>query len=43
MRLQGYLVEEIATQTQRTQRTVLRVLERLKQKLTERAADLSEL
>ena len=41
LRLQGYLVEEIATQTKRTQRTVLRVLERLKQKLNDRANDLA--
>ena len=40
LRLQGYLVEEIAAQTQRTQRTVLRVLERIKQKLAARAANL---
>jgi RNA polymerase sigma factor (sigma-70 family) len=38
LRLQGYMVEEIATETQRTQRTVLRVLERVKQKLADRAA-----
>jgi RNA polymerase sigma-70 factor (ECF subfamily) len=41
LRLQGYLVEEIAAQTNRTQRTVLRVLERWKHKLSERAAELS--
>jgi RNA polymerase sigma factor (sigma-70 family) len=39
LRLQGYLVEEIATETQRTQRTVLRVLERVKQKLADRAVN----
>jgi RNA polymerase sigma-70 factor (ECF subfamily) len=38
MRLQGYLVEEIARETARTQRTVLRVLERVRQRLAERAA-----
>ena len=38
LRLQGYLVEEIASQTKRTQRTVLRVLGRFKQMLRDRAA-----
>src|SRR5688572_19224085 len=38
LRLQGYLVEEIAAQTERTQRTVLRALEGIKQKLLARAS-----
>jgi hypothetical protein len=42
LRLQGHLVEEIAEKTNRTQRTVLRVLERFKQKLAERAEQLAE-
>jgi RNA polymerase sigma-70 factor (ECF subfamily) len=38
LRLQGYLVEEIAERTNRTQRTVLRVLNRVKEILSERAS-----
>jgi RNA polymerase sigma-70 factor (ECF subfamily) len=41
LRLQGHFVEEIAAKTNRTQRTVLRVLERFKQKLAERAEQLA--
>jgi RNA polymerase sigma-70 factor (ECF subfamily) len=39
LRLQGYQIEEIAAQTQRTQRTVLRALEGIKQKLLARATE----
>jgi RNA polymerase sigma-70 factor (ECF subfamily) len=42
LRLQGYLIEEIAAQTQRTQRTVLRTLEGIKQTLFTRASQMRD-
>jgi RNA polymerase sigma-70 factor (ECF subfamily) len=42
LRLQGYLIEEIAAQTKRTQRTVLRTLEGIKQTLVTRASQMRD-
>lgn len=39
LRLQGYLIEEIAVQTSRSERTVRRVLEKVKQDLEQRLED----
>jgi RNA polymerase sigma-70 factor, ECF subfamily len=41
LRLQGYLIEEIATQTSRSERTVRRVLDKVKQDLEQRLEDAS--
>ena len=40
LRLQGYQIEEIASDVSKSERTVRRTMERLKQRLTERAAGI---